>query len=341
MSKKRKMPAEKTKRKKLVKYSSNIIKDRIPTVNSIKTLIEIGRSLKIHKNINTKMLWNILPYLEQLDDLVGMESLKETILLQVMYYLKGFHVRNNNEYLHTMIMGPPGTGKTTVALIIAHIYQGMGVLSEDGPIKMAHRDDFIAGYTGQTALKTKKLLNSCLGGVLFVDEVYSLGSDTKNDTFSKEAYDTITAFLSEHKNDFCFIGAGYESEIDKCFFGSNKGLRSRFQWTHRILKYSDENLADIMLKMIKSIAWNICIEKKYLIELINANINLFSNYGRDVEIFLSKIKMYHAKRVFSLENEHMFVLMKKDFEGGIEMMKKLREEKDENETNISHLSMYT
>ena len=95
----------------------------------------------------------------------------------------------------------------------------MGILSKNGPFRIAHRDDFIAGYLGQTAIKTTKLLNSCLGGVLFIDEVYALGSGQEDkDSFSKEAIDTITGFLSDHKNDCCVIIAGYEKEIEDCFF---------------------------------------------------------------------------------------------------------------------------
>ena len=87
------------------------------------------------------------------------------------------HKKNKEEeYLHTMIYGPPGCGKTTVAKIIGKIYQGLGILSRKGTFKIAYRDDFIAGYLGQTAIKTQKLLKSSIGGVLFIDEVYALSS---------------------------------------------------------------------------------------------------------------------------------------------------------------------
>jgi replication-associated recombination protein RarA len=316
--------------------------ENAPTVHSIHDLIELGKSFRFYKNIDTIMLWRITSYLEKLDKMIGMPSLKESILHQIMYYLKGFHLKNKNEeYLHTMIMGPPGTGKTTVARIIGKLYQAMGVLSSDGPFKVAHREDFVAGYLGQTAIKTKKLLNSCIGGVLFVDEVYSLGPGQVNrDSFAKECMETITSFLSENKNNFCFIGAGYEEDIKKCFFSGNQGLERRFQWVHKIDKYNEDDLTDIMLKMIKEMEWQICMKRDEIIEVIKKNVKMFKNSGGDIETFLSKCKMVHAKRVFSLDTEHMFVLTKKDLENSLEFMKKYRIE-EEDEDNRHMLSMYT
>ena len=117
-----------------------------PPIISIKDLIKIGKGTIFYKNINTIMIWRLTPYLEELDNLIGMESLKESIFYQILYYIQGMHQRNkSDEYLHTILMGPPGTGKTTVAHIIAKIYQAMDILSAEGHFKIAHRDDFIAG----------------------------------------------------------------------------------------------------------------------------------------------------------------------------------------------------
>lgn len=315
--------------------------ENAPPVNSIHDLIELGKTIRFFKNLDTVMLWRITPYLEKLNKMIGMASLKDSILYQVLYYLKGFHLKNQNEeYLHTMILGGPGHGKTEVAKIIGRLYQAMGILSDSGPFKIAHRDDFVAGYLGQTAIKTKKLLKSCIGGVLFVDEVYSLGpGQADKDSFAKECMETITAFLSEHKNDFCFIGAGYEDDIKKCFFAGNKGLERRFQWNHTIEKYNEENLADILLKMVSEMEWEIGVNRDDVIEIIKDNMTLFKNAGGDIETFISKCKNVHAKRVFSLDKEHMFVLTKEDLIGGIELSKKYKLKEPEESSNYMNMFM--
>lgn len=335
------MSIESSKLKYKRQTKPDIKLENAPTVNSIRDLIELGKSRKFYKNLDTIMLWRITPYLDQLDKMIGMKSLKESIFFQIIYYLKGMHKKSeNNEYLHTLIMGAPGVGKTTVAKIIGKIYQTMGVLSDNGLFKVAYRDDFVAEYLGQTAVKTRKLLESCLGGVLFVDELYSLGPGVKNkDSFSKEALDTLTGFLSEHKNDFCFIGAGYEEDIKKCFMGGNKGLERRFQWIHKINQYDSGELSDIFLKMIKDMNWDIIIDKKDIINVITTNIKLFKNTGGDIEGFISKMKMVHAKRIFSLDKEHMFVFTNKDMINAIELIKKNRLNKEE-DNNLCMYSMY-
>lgn len=252
------------------------------------------------------------------------------------YY--GFQIDGN----HRFLLGDfTVTHNTEVARIIGKIYQAMGILSDTGPFKIAYRDDFVAEYLGQTAIKTRKLLKSCLGGVLFVDEVYSLGPGQKDkDSFAKECMETITAFLSEHKNDFCFIGAGYEEDVYRCFFSGNKGLERRFQWIHKIKEYKIEELVDILLKMISDMKWNINMERKDIIKILEKEKNLFKHAGGDIEIFLSKCKMVHAKRVFSLDKEHMFVFTKEDIVNSLDLIKKNKSQKEDITESI-YFGMYT
>jgi len=310
-----------------------------PPVKTIKDLIEIGKTINFYKNLDTVMLWKITPYLEELDKLIGMKTLKESIFYQIIYYILVMNTRGcNTEYLHTIITGMPGSGKTTVARIIGKLYQSMGILSSSGSFTIAHRDDFIAEYLGQTAIKTKKLLTSCIGGVLFIDEVYSLGTrDKDKDSFSDEALDTLTAFLSEHKNDFCCIAAGYEEDIRDRFFGKNKGLERRFSWTHKIDKYEPSELSEIMFKMVKEMEWEIGVERKVVTDIISKNKEMFKNFGGDIETYVTKCKMMHAKRVFSLGKEHRFVLTEEDLNSAIEFIKKSKPVIVE---STSHLAMY-
>ena len=249
------------------------------------------------------------------------------------YY--GFEIDGN----HRFLLGDfTVTHNTNVARIICKLYQEMGILSFNSPFKIAYRDDFIAEYVGQTAVKTRKLLDSCIGGVLFVDEVYSLGSGFNDkDPFSKEAIEVLTAFLSENKKNFCFIGAGYEDDINRCFFSKNKGLERRFQWIHKIEEYTVQEIVDIMLKMIEEMNWKIEVNKENLIDMIKKEKHLFKYAGGDLEILLSKSKMVHTKRVFSLDKDKMFILTKTDVEQGLKLMNenKLKQE------NIPTSYMYT
>jgi len=316
---------DENKKQKISKQKLKL--ENSPPVNNIKDLITVGVSLKFYKNIDVITLWEIIPYLKELDSMIGMNALKETVFYQVIYYLQNMHSRNKNqEYLHTIITGKAGTGKTTVAKIIGKIYTNLGVLSKkNNTFTIGYRDDFIAEYLGQTAVKTRKFLESCLGGVLFIDEVYSLGPGQKDkDSFSKEAIDTLCSFLSEHKNDFCCIVAGYKTDIEKCFLSVNSGLERRFPWKHDIEEYTTENLSDIFLKMIKETKWNLHedINKQFLNTIFKENKDLFKHMGGSIETFITKIKLQHSKRVFGLDKKEKFNITKEDVMNGLEMVKK-------------------
>lgn len=311
----------------------------LPEINSIKDLISLGRSEKKYRNIDSDILNKILPSLEDLDNMIGMESLKESLFYQIIYYIQNMHIRDReNEYLHTILLGGPGSGKTTVAKIISDIYNKLSILPRNKPLTIAHRGDFVAEYMGQTATKTKDLLNSCLGGVLFIDEVYSLGSGDKyKDSYSKEAIDTLTSFLSDHKNDFCCIAAGYEDEVKKCFFSINKGLESRFAWVHKISSYTEEELTEIFLNFIYKINWSIDIDKQKITKLIKDNKRFFKNNGRDIETFITKCKIVHSKRVLGLDSKFKFILTIEDLQKAVHLLNKNNTTDDVNKFNSIYI----
>ena len=314
---KRKASSPSTRAPKKIKF------ENLPPCANLDDLINIGKTLKFYKNFDVVVLWDIMPYLIELQSMIGMQSVKDSIFYQTIYYLQNMHSRNTDgDYLHTIITGKPGTGKTTVAKIIGKIYQNIGILSKNSKFKIAHREDMVGEYLGSTANKTKKLLTSCLGGVLFVDEVYALGPGQKDkDSYSKEAIDTICAFLSENKNNFCFIAAGYKDEIEKCFFSVNEGLRRRFQWVHNIDDYQPKDLSLIFLKMVGEMNWETKIQTKEITEIITKNIDLFKDAGGSMENLFSKIKLVHSKRVFGLAMDQKFIITINDITGAIEMMK--------------------
>lgn len=325
---KRYMQAEAGDLRKASKRSRfNVKTHPIPNIDTIKDLIEMSKSCKFYTGIDTPSLWKIEPHLRELDSLIGMERLKETVLYQILYYLQGLH-KGSAGYLHTIIYGSPGQGKTTCARILAQIYKTLGVLSKDGPFVQANRESLIAGYLGQTSMKTLKVLKSALGGVLFIDEAYSLAPrNSDKDSFSKEAVDTITGFLSENKDNFACILAGYKSEM-KYLFDQNMGLERRFQWVHEIDPYTDLQLAQIFMKMVKETIWHTTFDENLVAEIIKKNRKYFKNGGGSAEEYFAKCRITHAKRVFPLNKHHRFVLTEKDLHDGLEFMKKHDEKKE-------------
>ena len=142
--------------------------------------------------------------------------------------------------LHMVFSGNPGTGKTTIARIMARIYHSLGILSK-GQLVEVDRSGLVAGYVGQTALKVKKVIDSALGGVLFIDEAYALNGGAEND-FGREAIDTILKAMEDHRDDLVVIAAGYDGLMER-FIHSNPGLESRF---NRFLHFADYTVDEMM-----------------------------------------------------------------------------------------------
>jgi len=293
-------------------------------IKGIQDIIQLTETYPLEKhlkyNINMEMLHKIKAPLKELDAMIGIKNLKSNLLDQILYFSQQLHLNKNNngEYMHTVIYGPPGTGKTEIAKIMGKIYGNIGVLNK-GVFKKVTRSDLIAGYLGQTAIKTKDVIKECLGGVLFIDEAYSLGNNEKRDSFSKECIDTLCEALSDHKDDLMVIIAGYEEELKDCFFNYNQGLDSRFTWRFKTDEYKGVDLCEIFLKKLDDIGWTTTIGKTTLTEWFEKNILYFAFYGRDIETLLAKIKIAHSKRVFCKPENEKKSISPMDLEKGLAM----------------------
>jgi hypothetical protein len=164
---------------------------------------------------------------------------------------------------------------------------------------------------------------------MFLDEAYSLGPRREDsDSFSKEAIDTLNQFLSENNKDFICIIAGYEKELDSCFFSKNPGLERRFPWKFRISAYSPSELYSIFVNQCEKeswiLSWN---EHNDILDLFTKNKELFTENGGDCKILLDKCKIAHAKRIFGVFNSEKFFLNKDDVLNGFETFKKLKNHK--------------
>jgi SpoVK/Ycf46/Vps4 family AAA+-type ATPase len=221
--------------------------------------------------------------------------------------------------MHTVIYGSPGTGKTEIAKIIGQIFSNLGILDK-GTFKKVTRSDLIAGYLGQTAIKTRDIIKECIGGVLFIDEAYALGNQEKKDSFSKECIDTLCELLSDYKDSLMVIIAGYEKELNECFFSYNKGLDSRFTWRYKVDEYNGEDLYHIFVKKVKDIDWEITTEID--VNWFNIKKEHFPFYGRDIETLLSKTKIAHSRRIFGKPNAAKKLLTKEDLNKGFDIFSK-------------------
>ena len=282
-------------------------------IKTIKDLIAFSFTYR-GVDVNIAKLRNIIEPLKELDKMVGLESTKQSILNMIMYYIQGFH-RKNIDYLHMVVCGPPGCGKTTVCRIIGKILSGIGILPSD-KFTVVKRTDFVAKYLGQTAHKTEDYLKKCLGGVMFIDEAYSLApKDNDRDSFAKEALDLLNQYLSDHKDDLVCIIAGYEDELEQTFFAMNPGLKRRFPWKFVIEPYSAKELHQIFKNMIASIDWKVdegAIDDRFFEE----NKGYFEFAGGDIETFITKCKFAHNRRIFGTNAEKK-VLNRQDIIAGL------------------------
>ena len=199
-----------------------------------------AKELNIIKNPNYKT------GIKKLNSLVGLENVKQQIQ-QIIDYVQVHKQRGHSPALHMIFKGNPGTGKTEVARLVGEIFADYGIL-EDKFVEV-ERNDLVAGYIGQTALKTQKVIEQALGGVLFIDEAYSLFSNADKD-YGKETISTLIKNMEDYRDNLCVIMAGYSQEMEE-LLNSNSGLKSRIQFFVDFKDYSAEELYQIFVKLVK------------------------------------------------------------------------------------------
>jgi SpoVK/Ycf46/Vps4 family AAA+-type ATPase len=309
-------------------------------VNNLDDLLKLAKkygtfAIDENVNINTKILFELIEPVKNLIQIVGMNDIKNTILDLILTSMQNLY--DPNTLFHTIITGPPGVGKTMLAKILGEIYLRLGILeNEEYVFKIAKRSDLIGKYLGHTAVKTQEFIDSCTGGVLFIDEVYSLGNEEKRDSFSKECIDTINLNLTEKENFICIV-AGYPDEIENCFFSVNPGLKRRYPFRYEIKGYTHEQLSEIFISKINNFDWIIDAEDDQLIDFFKQNKKNFIYFGGDIDNLIMNCKTCHSRRIFGKNQSLRKKITIEDIEGGFKKLQSMRNTKEDKDTHINNM----
>lgn len=261
--------------------------------------------------------------MSELNNLIGLENVKAKVndliayqKVQVLRKQHGLHTQKGT--LHMAFTGNPGTGKTTVARIVGYVYKQLGLLSKGHFIEVS-RTDLIAGYQGQTALKVKKVIEEAKGGVLFIDEAYSITENDHSDSYGRECLTELTKALEDYRDDLVVIVAGYSEPMNH-FFSSNPGLKSRFNTFIEFPDYSANELFEMFKKLCKSNDYILSEATKELVlhKLEDCVVDKKENFanGRLVRNIYENLIMNHARRVSLLvepTREELSTIIDEDF----------------------------
>jgi len=258
----------------------------------------------IHQPADQRTLSELLV---ELNAMIGLEKVKQQVNALVAYQevqkmreSYGFKIVKNT--LHLAFLGKPGTGKTTVARTVGHIYKQLGLLSK-GHFLEVSRTDLIAGYQGQTALKVKKVIEKAKGGVLFIDEAYSITENEHSDSYGRECLTELTKALEDYRADLVVIVAGYTDPMNK-FLESNPGLRSRFNTFIEFDDYNADELEEMLIKMCEKDDYKLHENakskvKEILGDIVSKKDKNFAN-GRFLRNLYDHAVINHAKRVVKM-----------------------------------------
>jgi SpoVK/Ycf46/Vps4 family AAA+-type ATPase len=264
--------------------------------------------------INLEKIHNIRGNLINLKKMVGLTEIKNKIIDMLLYYLTKFG-KKNEDMLHMTLEGPPGCGKTKLAKIISKILNGIGILNSD-KIIYAKSTDLIAEYVGQTGPKTQKVINRAFGGILFIDEAYSLGNSMgREHNFSAECINVLNQNLSDNKNKFICIIAGYSEELENMFFSTNPGLRRRFPFRFTISGYSHSELLKIFINKIYKLKWKIASDVD-IEKFFKDNSDKFKCFGGDIDILIQNIKYSYSRRIICSKPKKEVIIKNIDINNG-------------------------
>ena len=278
--------------------------------NNKDKILKLYRKSKNNKNylveeIMEERNYSLQDYLDELQSMIGLEEVKKQVM-NTINLAKIKKMRKNERLadipltLHMIFTGNPGTGKTTVARLLSKIYKEIGILKV-GHLIETSRVDLVGQYIGETAIKTNNVIQKAMGGILFIDEAYSLIRDTEdNRDFGKEAIDTLVKQMEDNRNNLIIIAAGYKEEMQH-FVNYNPGLKSRFKNIINFKNYNNKELFQIFIKMCNDYDFELEDDAyEFIKEYFNDNFSSipekFSN-GREVRNIFEEIQLNQANRL--------------------------------------------
>jgi SpoVK/Ycf46/Vps4 family AAA+-type ATPase len=336
--------------------------DKLPfQLNTLHDLIKLGKlydKKKPHQyGINMKRLNFMIESIEKLLNIIGMEDIKKIIFNKIITYIQG--LGKIDDMLNIVIQAPPGYGKTMLGYLLSEIFYKMGIIKKpeqddkkffhpitnqeiDFPFVIAKRKDLIGEYLGQTAPKVEKKVKEAEGGVLFIDEAYSLGtSNSRKESYSETCLNTLNQLLSEKAGRFICIIAGYKDELKKSFF-INPGLERRFRLIFTIPQYKSSELVLIFNKMIIDDKWELAdsillnTKNNELLTFINKNKNNFKFCGGDMQALLQNCRDAHSTRVIGKHPKFKKKITMDDIYKGYDLFIK-NMDRNNNHSNIQHM----